>query len=264
MAMIRQADVAVRGRGAVVLDLGDLGRQAEILKARARAEAERIIAEAKAERERLIAGASEQGRREGFAKGTAEGREAGRKEGSDAALAEHRPALEALEKGWGDALRLFESERDRMVLEGKRDVVALAAAVAERVTKRVVALDPAVVEGQLEALLELVLRPTRLKVGVHPQDMDRAKGALAGLCERIEAAKHVDLVPDETAGRGSCVARTGTGGMIDASVGSQLDSIVATLLPGAEWGAGGGASTPPAPGGPAPAGDRPVPPEGAP
>src|SRR5690606_929417 len=104
MALIRKSVAETLSREAIVLDLGDLVRQGEQIKARARAEADRILAEAQAERQRLIADAAEVGRQEGFARGVEEGRKQGEAAGRDAALGEWREKLIALESGWTQAL----------------------------------------------------------------------------------------------------------------------------------------------------------------
>lgn len=231
MALIRQAEFAMAGRDAIVLDLGDLARQAERLRVAARAEAEQIGAQARAERERILAGAAEEGRRLGHEEGLQAGREAGAREGREAALAEARERLGALEAAWTQALAAFEGERDRMLQEARHDILRLAVAVAEKVVKRAIALHEGAAVDQLAGVLTLVARPTRLSIFVNPEDRDPVRAALPTLLERLASGAHVDLLDDPTLQRGSCVVRTATGGEIDASVGSQLDRIVEALLP---------------------------------
>ena len=236
MALIRQSSGATLARDAIVLDLGDLSRQGEQLRARARAEGDRIIAEARAERERLITGAAEEGRQAGLAQGLGEGRQQGAVQGKEAALAERRERLATLEASWSAALGVFDAERDQMLLQARQDVLRLAAVVAELVTKRAVALEPGRVADQLGAVLAVLARPTRLVVSVHPDDQELAREALPALCEKYSAATNVEIMPDPSLSRGSCVATTGTGGVVDASVRTQLERIVELLLPGNEAG----------------------------
>jgi flagellar biosynthesis/type III secretory pathway protein FliH len=233
MALIRQSLAQTMAREAVVLDLGDLVRQGEQIKARARAEADRIVAEAKAERDRLIAGAAEEGRTQGLARGMEEGRKQGEAAGRLAALAELRERLGTLEKGWAAGLAAFEAERERMLLDAKTDILRLAATVAEMVTKRRVELEPAAVTDQVVAVLALLTRPTRLTIAVNPEDEAVLREALPAICQRFSAATHVEMTPDAAIARGGCIARTSGGGVIDATVTTQLERIVQTLLPGA-------------------------------
>src|ERR1700752_854723 len=117
MPLMRKSSVATLAREAIVLDLGDLAAQGELLKAQARAEAERIIAEAQAERNRLIAGAVEEGRKQGIAQGVQEGGVQGEAAGKQAALVEFRERLTKLEAAWVASLAAFESDRDTLILD---------------------------------------------------------------------------------------------------------------------------------------------------
>lgn len=244
MALIRQANAREIVREAIVLDLGDVQRQGEALIESARRQSAAIVQEAGAERLRLIQGASEQGREAGFAKGLAEGHEAGAQEGRAAALSEHREALESLQKGWAAALSDFCARRERLFADSRSDVLKLSAAIAEKVVKRRVQLDETVVAAQLGAVLAIIARPTELLISINPADRTAAESALPSLMERSSAARHVEFVDDAALARGSCIARTRDAhsqeragdGEIDASIGTQLDRIVAALLPEPESG----------------------------
>ena len=245
MPLIRGAQLGDAVRSAVVLDLGDLKRQGDRILSTARAEADRIVAEARAERERLLEGASEEGRRAGTERGIEEGRARGAAEGREAAMAAHREKLAALEAAWTGALDEFRARREEMLLEARVDVLRLAVRVAEMVTRRRVELDDGAAAAQLEAVVSLVARPTRLVIRVHRDDVDAFREALPAAAARLgagvrpgAAGGHVELAVDGTLAPRSCVASTPDGGMIDASLGTQLERIVAALLPGDAGGAG--------------------------
>ncbi len=130
-------------------------------------------------------------------------------------------------------------------------MVRLAAAIAQRVVKRAVELDPEIVTDQLGAVLEMVTRPTRLVVACIRGDraiVEEALPRLALAASGSAAARHVEFTEDAELERGSCVARlgdepgtgkgsggsgaSGLSGQIDASIATQLDRIVEELLPG--------------------------------
>lgn len=232
MALIRQSAAQSLVRDAVVLDLGDLVRQGEQIKAKARAEADQVLAAARAERDRLVAGAAEEGRKQGFARGVEDGRKQGEAAGRQAALAEYKAKLSKLEEGWVAGLAAFDGERERMLLEARQDVVRLAATVAELVTKRVVDLKPEGVVDQVAAVLAMLTKPSRLTVAVHPDDEGLVRDALPAVCQRFAAAAHVELAADTSIGRGGCIARTSGGGLIDATIAAQLERIAETLVSG--------------------------------
>lgn len=232
MALVRQSEAAVMTRDAIVLDLGDLRRQGVRLIDAARQEAIRIEQEAQADRAQIIAGADKVGHEQGFARGLAEGTAAGIEKGTAQALAALAPELQRLSTGWAAALDGFVQTRERFLAEGQQDVVRLAALIATKVCKRQIELDPQVVTAQLAEVLALVLRPTRLQVACNPADRDLLSRALPGLASRAQQSLNVELVDDATLARGSCVARLAEGGgMIDASIDTQLQRIVDALLP---------------------------------
>ncbi len=231
MGLIRRADAQSMTRDAVALDLADLASRGQAVREQAEREAEKILAEARAERERLVTGAREEGFESGRAAGHAEGLEAGRAEGREAATAEWREKLAALDSAWARLAREFAAARESMLTEARTDVIRLAVLIAERVIKRSVEHDPSAVVTQMEEALALLSRRTRARVFVHPDDEALARDAAPALLAAFEKAEHLEIVPDESLARGSCVVRTGEGGVIDASIGSQLDGIARDLLP---------------------------------
>jgi flagellar biosynthesis/type III secretory pathway protein FliH len=230
MAMISRANAEHAAKDAIVLDLGDLARQGESLRARARQEAETILAQARAERERLISTA----RAEGLTRGLAEGREQGRREGAEAgraaALQEHKAALAAVEQGWAKALAEFLASRERTLAQARADMLTLAVRLAGRIVKRAVHADPGVAAAQVEAVLASVARRTRLVIRVNPLDEPAVRAALPALLARMPTAEHAELLPDPAVSRGSCLASTAGGGLIDATIEAQLDAVARQVL----------------------------------
>jgi flagellar biosynthesis/type III secretory pathway protein FliH len=145
-----------------------------------------------------------------------------------------RERLAKVEAGWQASLAAFDAARDRMLLEARQDVLRLAVLIGEMVTKRALAIEPGRVADQLEAVLATLAKPSRLTIAVNPDDQDLVRQALPGLSEKYAAAVHVEITTDASLARGSCVARTGGGGIIDASIATQLERIVETLMPAPE------------------------------
>lgn len=233
MALIRQIAAERVVRDAIVLDLGDLSRQGENLRTRALAEAEAIIRDAKVERERLIKDARALGHAEGLAIGRTEGISLGREEGRTAALSERGSELDKLSAAWTQALTIFIGAREQLLVDARADAVRLAVLIAKRVTKRTVAGDPGVAAAQMQEVLSLVSRRTRLRLAIHPEDEVSVREALPGALAKTTLIEHCDLVTDQSLSRGSCVATTPGGGVIDATIESQLDRIAALLVPDA-------------------------------
>lgn len=231
MPLIRQplADPSIRN--AVVLHLGDLRRAGEHLRESAAREAESVLAAARVERDRIVSGADREGHAKGLERGLREGHERGAQEGRALAQAEWRDRLAAIESGWTAALGSFLADRERMMLEARQDVLQLALLLAERITKRAIQVDPTLVNDQVAEVLSLVARPSRLVIQLHPEDRPIVEDILPGLRRRFPHIQDLEMADDASLPRGSCVART-AGGVIDASISTQLDRIAAALVPG--------------------------------
>lgn len=233
MALIKRADLDKFARDAIVLNLGDIAREGEQIKAKAEEKAAGFISEGKLARDQIRSSAAQQGRVEGYAKGMLDGRNDGTEEGKAEAKVEYAQKLELLESSWRAALADFEQIRASMLTEARQDVLRLALMVAEKVTKKVIEIDSQIVCGQMEAVLSLLANPTKLTIAVHPEDEKIGTEFLPDLVKQCTNALHAELVTDDSLRPGSCVVRTGAGGMIDASIDTQLDRIVQALLPGA-------------------------------
>ena len=229
MALIKHADSTRASRDAIVLNLGDLRHEAERMRTSALAERDRILAEARSERDRILAGASEAGYDAGFTEGFAKGTEKGEQDGTEQAYREARERTERFESALCEAIDRFAEEREIVAREARSDLVLFACAFAERVTKRIIDLDATVVDAQIEAAVKLVLNATRLVITIHPDDREVCARVTPMLERRRVAELPVEFLEDESLERGSVVLRTDKG-LIDASVGMQIERIICALV----------------------------------
>lgn len=231
MALIKRADADTFARQAVSVHLGDLEVEGDALVAEAHTRAEAIVANGRRERDLLVAAGAERGYKAGFTRGHAEGVAKGMETGEARALESTTAAISGLAERWGLVLAKFEDDRDRMLSEARADVVRLAAVFAERVTRRAVGLDPTVVERSMEAVLLRVIGATELSVAVHPGDLELANRLMPAMVDRIGGSGHATVNADSSLSPGSCVARTAGGGVIDASIETEIARMVDALLP---------------------------------
>jgi flagellar biosynthesis/type III secretory pathway protein FliH len=234
MAVIKRVDLERVGHQALVLNLGDIAAHGERQVAAARAEATAIVAAAKAERERLIADARRLGHEEGRKAGHAEGVARGRTEGHAAALAEGRERHQAIEASWAKGLDAFLAERDAMLDAAKLDLLKLAIAATQRITKRRLEVDPTLVADQMAAAIAEAARGTGLVVRVAPEDLEFARQALPGIVRRLGGGVGAEVREDAALTRGSCVVSMAGGGVVDASIRTQMKRVAEALLPGEE------------------------------
>lgn len=230
MALIRSKQAAALVREAVVLDLGDLARQGEAIKKRAEAQADQILQKAREEARQLSQTASKQGHEQGHKAGLAQGHKEGLEAGRQEAFAKHAAALDALQKQWLEALNGFVEARQSLLAEARLDVLRLALAIAERVVFRTVEIDPTVIEDQMAEALGMLAKRSAVTIRVNPAELEQARTTLPELVSRMHQCEDASVLADESLTPGGCVLQAGMT-TIDASIETQLDRIVATLLP---------------------------------
>lgn len=230
MAVLRMNSLLRASSGAVVLDLGDLKRQGDDLRANAEREALEIIDAARREHALLVGGGREEGHALGLQQGFEQGRAKGLEEGRAAALLERRADLANLEKAWQSNIAQFLSAREDLLERARVETVQLVLEIARRITRRVLEHDPAVVTEQLRTALTAATSGSRLFIRVSMQDEQLAREALPGLLPAQTSLDHVELRGDPTLPAGSCLVGTSGGGEIDASIETQLDRIARALL----------------------------------
>lgn len=229
MGVISRVDASRAAREAMAVNLGDLARQGQEIRERARREADGVIADAQRTRDLLIAGATEEGSRRGQEAGYEAGLKRGTEEGARRARAEAAARMGELERALAGALSALEDGR-ASILEGVSDrILDLALLIARRVTRRAVECDHETALRQVEAALALVESDATVRVHVSAPDHASVAECLPGLCERFTRVRHALLVVDNSLSPGSCMVRTDCGGEIDAEIERQLDRLVGAI-----------------------------------
>lgn len=230
MAVIRSAEAQTMARDAIVLDLGELSRQGDRILGQARFQAQKIIEDAQNERARLIGDAEKVGLERGEKKGYDAGFARGEKLGAEQAREQVAQDLQRLAVAWGDALEHFETVRVALFREARMDVLKLAVAIAEKVAKRAIDLDENAAAAQLDAALEAIARPTRLRIACSPADKQLLESLMPALNQRFAKVASAEIAEDATLSRGSVVVRTDKG-QIDATIETQIARVIDAILP---------------------------------
>ncbi|MDF1809910.1 MAG: FliH/SctL family protein [Phycisphaerales bacterium] len=231
MGLIKRADIEEYTRDSYVMDLSDLEKRGRAVIDAANTQAQKILQDAQSERDRLISTAE----KAGFEKGFKEGHEKGFVDGSSKGVEEARNAqtelLNQLSGMWINQLDSFETQRDSMIEEARTQMIELAVMIATRVTRRVIELDGSIVLSQIDAALSSITESSRLVLRVHPEDAEVARCEVPKMIDRFASCEHAQVIADDSVTRGSCVAQSASGGVIDASIPTQLDRIINALLP---------------------------------
>jgi flagellar biosynthesis/type III secretory pathway protein FliH len=237
MAVIKQQHAAPLLKEAIVLDLGDVGRQAARMVAAAQDKAARIVSEAQAKAQQLVQGASERGHAQGYAEGLAQGHAQGLEEGQKQGHAQAHVAaterLNQLQKSWREALQKWENHQHDFAIQARESVLELALRLTEKIVHRVVEADPSVVVDQLGAALAHVMETAEVVVHLSPADRDLVEEGLPSLLQEFSHLKHARLMDDPDITPGGCVVRCGRGA-VDATLETQLARVVDLILPAEE------------------------------
>lgn len=230
MPLIKGANSLPLMKGAAVLDLSDLDRQANRMLDDARDKAQQIVDRAQREAKQLVDGADAAGHQQGLERGLAEGREQGRAEGRQQVIAELKPQLQTLIESWTAALKQWETDRAEMLLSAREDVLAFAVAMGEKIIFRTIEVDGTIIEDQLAEALSMLSRPTSVAVTINPLDRNLVEEVLPDMLRTANDCRHVTIRDDQSITPGGCKVTT-AGGEVDATIETQLERIVQAILP---------------------------------
>jgi flagellar assembly protein FliH len=174
--------------------------------------AQPVVSEDPGERLARIEAEYEQRCREAHAAGVREGEAAARK----SAAGEVRAAVERLAR----TVEELAGMRARLRREAEADVVELAVAIARRILRRELAVDPEALRGIAAAALERLQAHEACRVRVHPSH----GAALSSYFKEASGGVMVEVISDAAREPGTLVFETERGNL-DASVESQLVEI---------------------------------------
>lgn len=171
--------------------------------------------------------------RNGFEQGYRKGYVAGETAGHADALTQSKQQFQAeqgdLISAMSDAVKRFDILKEDLLIQAKRDVLELAVAIGEKVTRRLGVYDREAARANAEAAIELLSPGSDLTLHVNPADGDtmrRFAGELAGELNRLQ---HVNVIEDDSVSPGGCLVASGDRS-VDARIDTQLDQIAELLI----------------------------------
>jgi flagellar assembly protein FliH len=212
--------------GVIHFECRDIEAQARAKLNQAQAQAEAMLDDAQSRSLSI----EEDARAAGQARGMAAGREEGRAEGRAQVLQDYADELKLAAQTFLRAAKEIEASREVLQSEALGEVVQLAIAIAQRVTKRQGLIDPQVLRANLRDAMKMVVRGSAVRIAVHPTQRAALVDALPQLKIDWPTMEHVAVVDDESISPGGCRVSTNHG-QIDADLQSQLDRIAAELSP---------------------------------
>jgi flagellar assembly protein FliH len=208
----------------------DIEQQAQEILLRARQKAEQMLAHAQLEAQKLRADEKALGSAEGREEGLRTGYEEGLASGTAQALDEHRASFTQLITALNDATQQVEQSRRQLEEDAMSEVVRLAIAIADRVTKRRASFDGQVLTDNVIAAVKLVVHAADLRIAVNPSQRQTLHEILPQLAMQWPSLQHVELIEDADVAVGGCRLHA-RHGIVDADLNEQLNRIAAELVP---------------------------------
>lgn len=174
----------------------------------ARQQTERIVAEAEARVEAIELEATARGYEEGLAQGL---------KAAEQQMSVH---LEAI----AEMARKAAIDHEQMIRSVQPELVALALAIAAKVIRREVSVDPSLVLSVVESALQRMPLENQVRILVNPEDLDLVTARWTGLAGSVSLGCEVDVAGDERVERGGCIVES-RGGMLDSRIETQLARI---------------------------------------
>ncbi len=172
----------------------------------AQSRAQVIVARAEAEAERI----SNEARQQGFAEGMVAGR--------DQLRSTAEPIVDALSQAVAEVRDLQGAAADMV----ERDAVMLAMEIAEKVVAGAIAVEPERVMDVVRGALRAIVERERIVILVNPEDLAIMREGLDELAGSLGGIEHVEVQEERRVKRGGAVVRTSVG-EIDANITTKLE-----------------------------------------
>ncbi len=186
--------------------------------------------------------AKKKGFEEGKLSGHKQGLDLGTEKGFSQALAEGAVAIEKKSKLFSSLLSCLAEPLDKLDNDVENELVTLAMLVARHLVRRELKQDPSHVIAVIRQAIKILPISTQdITLFLHPEDLILVR-------ESLSLGEHDELrwktIEDPMLSRGGCKIET-TSSRIDASVESQLNSVIAQVLGGERGSDHVNASAPP-------------------
>jgi flagellar assembly protein FliH len=154
-----------------------------------------------------------------------EARESGRREGDAEGRTRAADDLRAAIERLANSISELDQFRGQLLRQTEGDAVRLSIAIARRVLRRELTVDPEAIEGLVRAALERLQSQENCRVRMHPDYVP----ALRASVERLGMTGRVEVIEDAAQEPGAAVFEMSRGSL-NASIDSQLKEIERGLV----------------------------------
>ncbi|MEC9475606.1 MAG: FliH/SctL family protein [Planctomycetota bacterium] len=117
--------------------------------------------------------------------------------------------------------------------EVRRDTVALARGIAERILRKEIVEFPQLVNENIELAVQRICDRRKIRIEVNPVDLSTVIEFLPALDEKMQGVEGAEVVGVDSICRGGCRVRSETGS-VDLGIDTQLDLIESALIQDAQ------------------------------
>lgn len=222
----------LRGLGSkVAFNFEDLVQRGDAYVEAIRKQVREMLQQAESDVETIRREAQEQGFDKGRQDGLRQAAEQIEKRAAEIAAKSSRDNLATTLPAMKAAAEALVIERDRWLAEWEETAVRLAAAIAERLVRRRLELNPDLARDMIKSALQLAAGAPQIKLRLHPDDAAILGEHASEVVRALAACGDAQIVPESALARGSCVVET-QHGTIDARLETLLERIVSELLEG--------------------------------
>lgn len=179
-------------------------------------EAAQMIAQASEQAEIMCAMAVDEGRREGYSDGLAQGRA----DGLRAAEAE----VAAMSKALRNLTEQVATERERLLEETEIQIVAFALEIARKIVRDEAQMNREVAVAAIRTALRRIGSSQSVRIRVNAADLESVRSRRVDFVEFLDGIQSVEIIEDRRVDMGGAVIETDEG-TIDSTVHTQFTAI---------------------------------------
>lgn len=226
--VLKASDVRSLG-SRIAFNYEDIRKQCEQHIVEVQAQARKIIEDAQQKAEEIRRQAQDTGRTHGRQEGMAEADRELNRRAQELAVREAERRLQTALPALEAAARHVAGERERWLAEWESSAVRLAVAIASRIVRAELSVQPELARGMITDALQTAAGSTRLRVRLHPDDIAELGPQAEDVVQSLASCGEATIIPDATIERGGSLVET-QHGTIDARLDTQLERITSELL----------------------------------
>ncbi len=175
--------------------------------------------------------AREPAHEEGGRKGVEDGIPIGIEKGREEEVARVKAETKNLRSNLQQVYAQVQARHEAMAANARKDLLAFAVAVAEKIVRTQVRVDPECIQRNIEAAVDLIAQEHKLQILISPSEAEIVEQYVPQLKAKFPKVESIQLVPDMMIGAGCCIVRT-KAGEVDARIETQIEEIARQLEQG--------------------------------